>query len=265
MDDQCFAHLTEVTLAYPNIYDDGETQTEVDLWGPETIYAMPGAAAWTKDRDSYHQIFEMMVELGMHWDYGPYRAAVLAHIDEMKEWEDHGTAYEQWCQEEPNMDDLHEPSYFMEWNIGEGAETWAHSTVYAPRRAVGEGGETWVGDTELENNAKIQQYTPEMLIQRETLNWCFNFLWNDPQTIFSKCYVSQVPETTKLLTLTAVGPNHAVAKCELGGVFVPKSALTHLYYNGGAEVGKTFDGEITFTSGNKFPWRITRNGVKNIY
>ena len=31
------------------------------------------------------------------------------------------------------------------------------------------------------NNAKIQQYTPEMLEQSERLNWMYNFVWNKPE------------------------------------------------------------------------------------
>ncbi len=237
MNAQCFAHLTEATLSFPNMYDEGRSVTEIDLWGPETITAMPGAAAWVRGEDAYNDIATLMIESGMHWDYGPYRAAVLAHIDEMEDWEEHGTAYEKWCQEHTNMDDLHEPSYFLEWNQGEGAATW-------------------VGGGELhKNRGKVPQFTPEMLLQRDMLNYFFNFKWN----------TGTAPDQTELLELVAVGDNHGVAKCEFGAVYVPKSALTHLRYNGGCGIGTIFDGEITFTPDNKFPWRLKHNGITFTY
>ncbi len=249
MNVQCAAHLTEATISFPNIYDGGRTKTEIDLWGPETITAMPGAAAWMRGDDAYGDLADLMIECGMHWDYGPNRSTVLAHNDEMEEWEEHGTAYEKWCQEDVNMDDLHEPSYFLEWNQGEGAATW-------------------VGGGELhKNGAKVPQFTPEMLLQRDMLNYFYNFKWNtcDRFTIARYVQNSIVPDQTELLELVAVGDNHGVAKCLFGAVYVPKSALKHLQYNGGCEIGTIFDGEITFTPENKFPWRLMHNGITFTY
>ena len=237
-------HLTEATIGFPNIYDKGVT--EVTLWGPETNSAAPGASAWMSDRDAYHKILALVIDSGMHWEEGPCRAAVLAHIDEMEEWEEHGTAYEQWIQEEANMDDLHEKSLFTEWNQAGGCSSFVGAAELAGK------------------NMKIPEYTPEMLQQREDLNWYFNFKWNEP-------YDSEdpsptiVPNQTELLELTAVGEKHGVAKCVWGAVFIPKGALTHLQYNGGAEVGTIFDGEITFTPNNKFPWRLKRDGITFTY
>ena len=74
-----------------------------------------------------------------------------------------------------------------------------------------------------------------------------------------------VPDNNRLLELTAVGENHGVAKCVFGAVYVPKSALNHLQYNGGAEIGTIFDGDITFTPNNKFPWRLQKNGITFTY
>jgi len=235
-------HLTEATLGFPNIYDKG--MTEVTLCGE-------GTGAWMTDPDAYHKILTLVIESGMHWEEGRYRAAVLANISEMEEWEEHGTAYDQWCQGEVNMDDLHEPSLFTEWNQAAGCSTY-------------------VGAGEMKKNMKIPEFTPEMLQQRDTLNWCFNFLWNNPHfTSITADYDPeinlQVTDTIELLTLTAVGDNHGVAKCQFGAVFIPRGALKHLQHNGGAAVGTIFDGEITFTPGNKFPWRLTRDGVKFTY
>ena len=246
-------HITESTLGFPNVYDKGVT--EVTLWNPEIILhqdfsVYPGAAAWMSDPNAYHKILAMVMEAGMHWEEGPYRAAVLAHIDEMEEWEEHGTAYEQWCQQDTNMDDLHEPSLFTEWNQAESGICW-----------VG-GGYLGVADP-----SNVPKYTPEMLQQRDMLNYFYNFKWNtcDRFTIARYVQNSIVPDQTELLELVAVGDNHGVAKCLFGAVYVPKSALKHLQYNGGCEIGTIFDGEITFTPENKFPWRLKHNGIIYTY
>ena len=238
--------LTEATLGFPNCYDDGKT--EVTLWGPETIHAMPGAAAWMRDDDAYRKILLCAIESGMHWDSGPWKDAVIACIDEMEEWEEHGTAYEKWCQDEANMDDLHEKSLFTEWN-----------------QATGES--EFIGAGEIKKNMKIPEFTPEMLQQRDDLNYFYNFQWNtcDRFTIARYVQNSTVPDQTELLELVAVGDNHGVAKCAFGAVFVPRGALTHLQYNGGAKIGTIFDGEITFTPENKFPWRLKHNGITFTY
>tara|TARA_B100000035_G_scaffold304477_1_gene304248 strand:+ start:231 stop:1007 length:777 start_codon:yes stop_codon:yes gene_type:complete len=241
-------HLTEATIGFPNGYD--KEKTEVTLWGPETIHAMPGAAAWMNDPDAYRKILHLVMESGMHWEGGPHREEVFDIIAEMEEWEDHGTAYEKWCQADANMDDLHEKSLFTEWNQAEGCSTY-------------------VGADQMGKNMKIPEYTPEMLQQREDLNWFFNFKWNQerspgcPNTRFEE--IMEVPDQIELLELTAVGDNHGVAKCVFGAVFIPKGALTHLNYNGGATVGTIFDGEITFTPNNKFPWRLKKDGITFTY
>jgi len=240
------AHLiiNEVTLGFPNIYD--QEKTELTLWGPETTTAMHGATEWMRDPNAYHKILALMIETGMHWEEGPYRVAVIEATFEMEEWEEHGTAYEKWCQEDTNMDDLHKPSLFTEWNQGEGCSTY-------------------VGADQLGKNMKVLEFTPEMLIQRDYLNYFFNFVWNNPvstwraRTRFSE--MNSVPNNTELLTLTAIGENHGVAKCYFGAVFVPRGAIQYLKHNGGATVGTIFDGEITFTPQNKFPWRLEKNGI----
>ena len=243
-----YLQLTEATIAYPTA--DLEGKEEITLWGPETRHASCVPGAFLRDDDAYYQIHELSTAAGMQWDYGPYRAAVLAITDEMDEWEEHGTAYEEWCQEEANMDDLHEPSLFTEWNQSTGCSNF-------------------VGADQMGKNMKVSKFTPEMLTQRDTLNWAYNHLWNNPHfTSIPETHLQvmhEVPNTTELLTLTAVGANHGVAKCEFGAVFVPKGAINHLQHNGGAKVGTIFDGEITFTPGNKFPWRLARDGIKFTY
>ena len=243
--------LTEATLAYPT--GDLEGKEEITLWGPETGRAMPGAAEFLRDEDAYNMIHELATASGMLWDYGPHRSEVHDAIDQMEEWEEHGAAYDEWLlsQSGEGMEELHAPSLFTEYNQGTGESQF-------------------VGADQLKKNMKIPEFTPEMLQQRDTLNWCFNFLWNNPHfTSITEDYDPeinwQVTDTTELLTLTAVGANHGVAKCQFGAVFVPRGALQYLQHNGGATVGTIFDGEITFTPQNKFPWRLTRDGVRFTY
>jgi len=231
--------LTDATLAFPSIH--GGVTEEITLRGP-------GTGPWMNDPDAYHKILAAATEAGLIWEEGPLRADVLANIGEMEEWEEHGTAYEQWCHGEANMDDLHEPSFFTEWSQADCAAIW-----------VG-GGCVGFADPE-----KIPKFTPEMLLQRNTLNYFFNFVWNKSQFPGCPWRCPEVPVQIELLTLTAVGSNHGVAKSMFGAVFVPRGALQHLQHNGGATVGTIFDGEITFTPQNKFPWRLTRDGIKFTY
>jgi hypothetical protein len=242
--------LTEATLAFPT--EDIDRKEEITLWGPETLHAMPGAAAFMQGEDAWENIYELSVEAGMHWDQGPYRSSLQEALTEMDDPTESiqdpeiEAALDQWRRGVEDMDDLHEPSLFTEWNQAAGCSSF-------------------VGAAELGGkNMKIPQYTPEMLAQRDTLNWMFNFHWN---TTFypGDTMTSVVPDTTELLELVAVGENYGVAKCEYGAVFVPKGAINYLQHNGGANVGTIFDGEITFTPGKKFLWRLTRDGVKFTY
>ena len=159
---------------------------------------------------------------------------------------EHAAALDQW-RSVTHMDDLHEPSAFAEWDQADGCSKF-------------------VGMDDKNKTVWPTMLTPEMLIQRDTLNWFYNFKWNTH--VPSRPGNTQgtvVPDTIELLELTAVGENHGVAKCFFGAVFVPKSAINHLQYNGGAAVGTIFDGEITFTPQNKFPWRLKKDGITFTY
>ena len=161
--------------------------------------------------------------------------------------QEHEAALDQW-RLEAELESLHEASYFSEWDQAEGV-----SKFYGMK----------------DGDLRPKKFTPEMIEQRDTLNWFYNFKWNQkrftgcPNTRFEE--IMEVPDQIELLELTAVGENHGVAKCVFGAVFVPKGALTHLQYNGGAEVGTIFDGEITFTPDNKFPWRLKKDGITFTY
>ena len=150
---------------------------------------------------------------------------------------EHSAALDEWRQE-AEMAQLYEASAFAEWDQADGCSKF-----------VGMNGK----------EIRPPELTPEMLEQRDTLNHFFNHRWS------SVNWQTVVPDQIELLELVAVGENHGVAKCVFGAVFVPKSALNHLKYNGGAEVGTIFDGDITFTPNNKFPWRLKKDGVTFTY
>ena len=163
-------------------------------------------------------------------------------------------ALDQWRAGCDTMDDLHEPSYFVEWNQGEQHEAW-----------VGGDWSSW-------RNGKIPQYTPEMLEQRDALNWMFNFVWN---TTFypGDTMTSVVPEVEIEMEIVAAGDSHAVAKCKYGSVFIPKGALKHIinlnygqlsmepleihkHRNEGGLVGEFVFGRIQYTPGKRHWWRV---------
>jgi hypothetical protein len=240
--------LTEATLAFPT--EDIDRKEEITLWGPETLHAMPGAAAFMQGEDAWVDIYELSVEAGMHWDQGPYRSSLQEALTELDDPTESiqdpeiEAALDQWRRGGGDMDDLHEPSYFVEWNQGEGGETWV--------------GGDWISW----RDGKIPQYTPEMLEQRDALNWMYNFVWN---TTMIPGDTDTVPDQIELLELVAVGENYGVAKCVFGAVYVPKSAINYLNNNGGAEIGTIFDGEISFSPQNKFKWRLVKDGVTFTY
>jgi len=259
----CACHqLTEATLAFPT--EDIDRKEEITLWGPETLYAMPGAAAFMQGEDAWWRVYELSVEAGMHWDQGPYRSslqAAIAELDDPKESiqdPEIEAALDQWRAGSDTMDDLHEPSYFVEWNQGEGQETW-----------VGGDWSSW-------KDGKIPQYTPEMLAQRDTLNWMFNFRWNNPHfTSIPETHPQDnydVPDVEIEMEIVAAGDSHAVAKCKYGSVFIPKGALKHIinlnygqlsmepleihaHQSEGGLVGKFIWGSISFNEGKKHLWR----------
>ena len=115
--------LTEATLAYPTAIP-GEKE-EITLWGPETLHAMPGAAAFMRgEENAYNDIGELSNESGMFWDSGPYCKRLKEAVEELDDPKESiqdpeiATALDQWRAGCNTMDDLHEPSYFVEWNQG---------------------------------------------------------------------------------------------------------------------------------------------------
>ena len=167
--------------------------------------------------------------------------------------DEHAEAYEQWVASATNMDDLHSKSLFTEWSQASGSTTY----IGADKLSGG-------------NPCVIPEYTPEMLEQRDHLNWFFNFVWNTPHipgcphTRFSE--VLDVPDQVEFLEIVSVGENYSIAKSDYGAVYIPKAAMNYLDRNGGCEVCAKLDGEIEFTPGRgKCHWRLVPNGVTYTY
>ena len=259
----CLAdYMREVTL---NFNDE-----DITIWAPNEMSASGVVEMMTEKKGEPGGIF-MISEIAHAADmihgapYGPIKQQLLVLNEKMTRLRlgqapngladdnqcvldpEHAAALDQW-RLEAEMASLHGPSFFSEWDQADGC-----SKFYGMK----------------DGDIRPKEFTPEMLQQRDDLNYFFNFKWNQegspgcPNTRFEE--IMKVPDTVELLELTAVGDNHGVAKCVFGAVFVPKSALTHLRYNGGAEVGTIFDGEITFTPENKFPWRLCHNGITFTY
>jgi len=144
------------------------------------------------------------------------------------------------------MDELHEPSYFSDY----------------------------VGFPEplLDDRGKVAKFTPEMLEQREQLNWIFNFVWNTPQGpgggrpwcnwVRAGSEDMHIPEQFGEIELVSVGENHGVAKSPMGSVFVPRGVLKFL--GSKAQVGQEFSASLEFVEGARYPWRVVKNSVQHI-
>ena len=175
----------------------------------------------------------------------------FAELHEFINDDEHAEAYEKWIAEASGMDDLHEKSLFTEWNQSLECSTF-------------------VGADEVSETMRVPEYTPEMLVQRDYLNWCFNFLWNKPQkpgvphTRFAE--VLEVPDQVEFLEVVNVGENYSIAKSDYGAVYIPKAAMGYLDRNGGCEVNAKFDGKIGFTPGRgRFHWRLLPEGITYTY
>ena len=178
-------------------------------------------------------------------------AALDDNFSELHEFindDEHAEAYEQWIAEASNMDDLHEKTHFIEWNLALGCTTYVGADELS-------GGDACV----------IPEYTPEMLEQRDHLNWYFNFAWNT--TFFpGDTMTSEVPNLVEFLEIVSVGENYSIAKSDYGAVYIPKAAMNYMNRNGGCEVGAKLDGEIGFTPGRgKCHWRLVPDGVTYTY
>jgi hypothetical protein len=147
--------------------------------------------------------------------------------------------------------DINEPSYFNEWDQTKDLATLIRN-----------------------DKGEAQKFTPEMLVQRENLNWLYNIRgWNESKQLGGSN--DEIADQLRVLEVVSLGENFGLAKCEEGSVFLPKSTLKHIrnvsekqqgeyYENNSLAVGSKFEAWITFTGG-KYPWRVTFQGVTNIY
>jgi len=184
-------------------------------------------------------------------------------------------ALEQWrmC---VGMDDLHEPSYFSD-HVGFPGPVGSESPGFAmmkkmgwsPGEGLGQGGIVdpickMIPSLLRDDRGNVVKFSPEILEQREQLNWNFNFLWNG----FGFCegttnhptgdYVP--PIHCEDVELVSVGDNHGVGKCKMGSVFIPKGALNYLGPD--AAVGQGIQATLERANeGARYPWRIVKNGI----
>ena len=190
-------------------------------------------------------------------------------------------ALDQW--RDCGMDDLHEPSYFSD-HVGFPEPVGSESPGFAMMKKMGWSPGEGLGQNGIvdpickmipsllrDDRGNVVKFTPEMLEQREQLNWNFNFLWNkavgeDGQPwcnwVRPGCEEMYIPEQYGGIELVSVGENHGVAKSPMGSVFVPRGVLKFLGQK--AQVGQEFSASLEFVEGARYPWRVVKNSVQHI-
>jgi hypothetical protein len=212
------------------------------------------------------------------WVEGPDQDYLL--YLEKKEVEEYCEAYDKWMNMIGDMDqDIHAPSYFSEY-MGSVAKLDKDNKGFQLMKKMGWNGEglgssaSGIEDPVHVDCANIikdstgtpKKLTPEMIKQRENLNWNFNFLWNNP-------HFTSIPENHDQelvdpwdqcveVELVHIGEIYAVGKCEFGGVYIPNGVVRHLSNMECGKGGK-FLANMMFTGG-KFPWKIGYNGVVSV-
>ncbi len=237
------AILAQQQVATFPIWGEERINTEIALWQPEEAM-----------RTQY-------------WPPCEYTARYTFHHPDTSPWTDE-MVQELWCRMIQETDDkmtplriesqgwedldelvkgevidINEPSYFNEWDQ-------TKDLAILIRNDKGEG----------------QKFTPEMLVQRDNLNWLYNSQnWSN----------DELPDQLRELEVVSMGDNFGLAKCDEGSVFIPKSSLKHIHnvigkqqdqwYDGnGLGKGTKFEAWITFTGG-KYPWRVAFGGITNVY
>jgi hypothetical protein len=184
--------------------------------------------------------------------------------------EEHEKAYEDWV---ASGEDISGPSYFSDY-VGFPEPVGTESPGFAMMEKMGwtqgEGlGQGGIVDpickmipSLLRNDrGNVSKFTPEMLEQREQLNWIYNFHWNT--TFFpGDTMTTVIPEIYGEIELVSVGENHGVAKSPTGSVFVPRGVLKFL--GSKAQVGQEFSASLEFVEGARYPWRVVKNSVQHI-
>jgi len=239
---------------------------------------------WAAGRGQ-EELFELMVESGMVDNWGPQyeeecEALRLLDTDEGID-EAHEKAYEDWV---ASGEDISAPSYFSDY-VGFPEPVGTESPGFAMMEKMGwtqgEGlGQDGIVDPICkmipsllrDDRGNVSKFTPEMLEQREQLNWNFNFLWNTPQGpgggrpwcnwVRPGSEDMHIPDQYGEIELVSVGENHGVAKSPTGSVFVPRGVLKFL--GSKAQVGQEFSASLEFVEGARYPWRVVKNSVQHI-
>jgi hypothetical protein len=215
----------EIDLWHPSHDDRGERGASVKVlpWHPEMIEELAVASGMTGDNGGGDDWANQIKAFDIVCSVG----SDSMHFINDPEIE---RALDIW-REKDNMDDISEPSYFTQWDQSLN-------------------GTTWVTDGNPQNLDPVL-LTPEMLQQTDKLN----ILWDE------QCG-ELIHDQLATLEVVAVGPNHGVAKCAYGGVFLTKGTLTFLQrvFDAG-NVGDKFRCWITFDGTRKYPWRTVVNGV----
>jgi hypothetical protein len=232
------------------------------------------------------ELFELMVESGMVENWGPYYDAyreariALLELDDGITDHEHLAAYEEWVT--AHEQDIYQPSYFsdlVECPQPVGSESPGFAMMkkmgWSPGEGLSQGGNVepickMIPSLLRDDRGNVAKFTPEMLEQREQLNWNFNFLWTREQVIgnkrsehFMRSDVVEIPEQYGEVELVSVGENHGVAKSPMGSVFVPRGVLKFL--GSKAQVGQEFSASLEFVEGARYPWRVVKNSVQHIY
>ena len=225
-------------------------------------------------RRGQEELFELMVESGMVDNWGQLydeecEVRRLLDTDEGID-EEHEKAYEDWV---ASGEDISGPSYFSDY-VGFPEPVGSESPGFAMMKKMGWSPGQGLGQDGIvdpickmipsllrDDRGNVSKFTPEMLEQREQLNWNYNFLWNT--TLFpGDTMTTVIPEIYGEIELVSVGENHGVAKSPTGSVFVPRGVLKFL--GSKAKVGQEFSASLEFVEGARYPWRVVKNSVQHI-
>ena len=221
--------------------------------GPLVYYNIPPETCpWTEDM--VQELWTEILQVRPGWS-----SDVQDVMDEDLGWEDLDELIE------GQLVDIHEPSYFNIWDQSTGLSTLIR-----------------------DYKGEARKFTPEMLVQRENLNDMWNAhcqqedeqrsggqIWTESSDRAGPLCSSIVPNMNCSLEFVSIGESFGIAKSEYGSVYVPKSTINHIknslqgwlgfeHAPGEIGVGQRFEAWITFTAG-KYPWRVTFQGVTNIY
>lgn len=208
-------------------------------------------------------IFELMVESGMVDDCGPFFEAEKEAKQSLNSSDEgcitdptHIAAYDQWVSSQKQ--DIYQPSYFSDY------AGYPEPVFWCPEEGLfGQGSDE--SDCKMlspllkDDKGGLVKFTPEMLEQRNHLNWHFNFHWNT--TFFpGDTMTNVIPEQYGEVELVSVGEKHGIAKSPMGSVFVPRGVLKFL--GSKAQVGQEFSASLEFVEGARYPWRVVKNSVQ---